>query len=649
MRFSFVLYSLLVLIQIVFPSIIYSQDTIPSQIIEEVVFVANKIYEPTSLKITNRDFKRLAASFDDPSRILMHYPGFSNANDQANGIIYHGLPSHFSGWQLNGLEIVNPNHLSNAGTFSDVSSLSAGGVNIFSGNLINRYDYNTSLNKDMKGTALAGISNIIIDSLDRSYAQLSLLGLEAGFRNKNKNHIVYGNYRYSFTGLLGEIGVSFGNEKIAFNDLLVGYTFNGKNNKFSLLYSTGRSSNIHKRSLDNITVLKDYFNIDYSSTINIFQLRYNLKIKSDSRLNFGFSYSDYKDRRDALGYIKTMQTDSFEVVSNDRNYIYKLVFHQELKLKNWFVFGVKEINNVFDFEPYHISAVYKFRNGNRWSINPYLQKQISYSNFNIDMNLSALYDNGFYYTPNMKVSYQLNNHSINFIGGMSAQILNPYNENEDYTTGINYDINYQYSKNKFTTNIGVFLHDLNHIPSDNNYYSAINSFNILNLDNIFPNTSAITKGVYAHISKELNNGLWLNLNSTIFDLKYKSSNYDWQNAETNYGKIYNFNIGKKIKLRKGSMFISSSFHYRGGAFQYPPIFFNFTPTVDYSQPPLIRLGNYKRLDLRINYTKGKVFWSLDIQNALNTLNGAYQYFDIGGLRTQKQLGMIPVLTYKYSF
>ena len=214
---------------------------------------------------------------------------------------------------------------------------------------------------------------------------------------------------------------------------------------------------------------------------------------------------------------------------------------------------------------------------------------------------------------------------------------------------INYDINYQYSKNKFTTNIGVFLHDLNHIPSDNNYYSAINSFNILNLDNIFPNTSAISKGVYAHISKELNNGLWLNLNSTIFDLKYKSSNYDWQNAETNYGKIYNFNIGKKIKLRKGSMFISSSFHYRGGAFQYPPIFFNFTPTVDYSQPPLIRLGNYKRLDLRINYTKGKVFWSLDIQNALNTLNGAYQYFDIGGLRTQKQLGMIPVLTYKYSF
>ena len=78
--------------------------------------------------VINRRSQELAATFDDPSRVMYRQAGISLDNDQNNSIVYRGLPSEYVRWSVDGAEIVNPNHLSNAGRLSDQSSPAAGGV-----------------------------------------------------------------------------------------------------------------------------------------------------------------------------------------------------------------------------------------------------------------------------------------------------------------------------------------------------------------------------------------------------------------------------------------------------------------------------------------------------------------------------------------
>ncbi|MDF1865514.1 MAG: carboxypeptidase-like regulatory domain-containing protein, partial [Saprospiraceae bacterium] len=65
--------------------------------------------------ITVEETFRFPATFNDPVRLAMSYPGVVSLNDQANGISIRGNSPNAMQWRLEGVEIVNPNHLSNAG------------------------------------------------------------------------------------------------------------------------------------------------------------------------------------------------------------------------------------------------------------------------------------------------------------------------------------------------------------------------------------------------------------------------------------------------------------------------------------------------------------------------------------------------------
>ncbi|HRG66989.1 MAG TPA: hypothetical protein PLV12_14320, partial [Saprospiraceae bacterium] len=190
---------------------------------DTVVFISKKSIGSQLIHLKTADFKRLPGGFDDPSRVLLHFPGIAMANDQANGILYHGLPSHLTNWRLNGLDIVNPNHLSNAGTLSDLASPSAGGVNMFSANVLDGFQFISPALTGQRSWALGGIADLQASSDRQNYLQLSVLGLEAGLHKKWKDDThAFVNYRYSFTGLLDDFGVALGNEAIRFDDLVAG-------------------------------------------------------------------------------------------------------------------------------------------------------------------------------------------------------------------------------------------------------------------------------------------------------------------------------------------------------------------------------------------------------------------------------------------
>ena len=103
--------------------------------------IIEKPYQSGGLTMSQNQYKVMPASFQDPARILINYPGFSTQNDGANAIIFRGMPPEFSRWQLFGADIVNPNHLANAGTANDLATGNAGGVNALSGSVLDYYHF----------------------------------------------------------------------------------------------------------------------------------------------------------------------------------------------------------------------------------------------------------------------------------------------------------------------------------------------------------------------------------------------------------------------------------------------------------------------------------------------------------------------------
>jgi len=94
-------------------------DYISDSLSTPIEIKTSRSYDNGVVTLGRSQFLSFPASFDDPARLLLKYPGISTPNDQANAVIYHGLPSHMHQWQLYGARTLNPNHLSNAGTAND--------------------------------------------------------------------------------------------------------------------------------------------------------------------------------------------------------------------------------------------------------------------------------------------------------------------------------------------------------------------------------------------------------------------------------------------------------------------------------------------------------------------------------------------------
>jgi hypothetical protein len=100
-----------------------------------------------------------ATSFD-PGRVVTAFPGVAGANDGTNHLIIRGNSPNANAWTLEGVEIVNPNHLSNAGTPTDLPTLSGGGVIILSAQMLGPSQLLTGVLPIDRDNALGGIMDM---------------------------------------------------------------------------------------------------------------------------------------------------------------------------------------------------------------------------------------------------------------------------------------------------------------------------------------------------------------------------------------------------------------------------------------------------------------------------------------------------------
>lgn len=604
----------------------------------------------------SRKSKELAATFDDPSRVLYRHVGISTANDQANGIIYHGLPSDFTKWTIHGAEIVNPNHTSNAGTFDDISSQSAGGVLGIPFDVINNFSFHANTHIENTPTAIGGVANFNFLSKSENFFKIGLLGLELGLQSKKSKIPIKTHLRYSTVGLIGQLGVDFGGEKIAFTD---GFFQAGLSPHIDFISGGGFSSNIFQgvENIEEAESSKELTNVDFNS-----YFLYSGFLFDKKRHKHSLIYSRKLDTRTATSdFFSVFPRAEFE--NNMISYAGQVpIFEQDLDHFDLLInSSFSDVNHSFpnsksdEWRSYMTFALRYIWFNDKYSVSAKVGPQIEFANMEITPEVSFI------------AKRQFNASSLELSSSLSSQEQSPllYGledrenisggsyllRNKSFNLAVSYKAEFVKDQNwMFRT----FYQLLTDVPIDEYGFSPILQvpYNGIETDNLRFNSfgAAINYGIELMYDQQFRNGFYLNANVTWFELIQDGANIEvfgsgvnlaeGLDPTNNFKYIANVNFSKSWKIqRMRSLSANVAFHLRGGAYDY----------FDYQSP--VQLRPYQRIDARVQYDFKKSILSLDIQNLLNQKNDAFYFYDelLQERVLKQQLGLIPVLSWKRKF
>lgn len=619
------------------------------------------------------------ATFADPARYASFAAGVATDNDQANNLSIRGISPNAMQWYLQGAEIVNPNHLSNAGTLSDKASANGGGVMILSAQLLENTTLFQGAMPPQYGNALAGALDMRLrkgnDSRRQNTVQLSLIGLDAateGYFNKEKKASYLINYRYATIGLLSKLGVPLGDEDINYQDLSFNLNFpTQKMGEFSIFGVGGMSENIFKAKKPGEWIAdKDSQDISFKGRMGVLGLRHQVSLGKKMLWQSVFAASALDDSRDAIGYNRLEQPIRVETIDNTHaKYFFKTEINSKLGGKpeqsRAFTEGsigliVKEevvSNNTISKIFSNTSA--RLADGNGIWLIPYAQLGGELSDkWHYKIGVRGVYfsfNEKFSLEPSAILNYQTSENSfVQLNYSRQSQLIQPalyfaknsnrvyINRNLDFVKSDNIGLSFNKNfKNNIRINAEAFYQTYSNV-----YYNSDNSTSLLDDLNSLTAISnslgtAQSIGLALNTSQNLSNGLFWQLNAAIFDALWKDKNDVERNLTYNSRYTSNALLGKEWTRgsRRNKFFgISGRAVLRGGFWQNG-----------------VQVKDYFRTDLNVYFKRNRKNWQstiqLDIQNVTNRENEWTTVFDRLQGRTiaKKQLGLIPNVAYKVEF
>jgi hypothetical protein len=665
-----------------------------SQLLKEVEVNASTLEDdvPGLHSLTIEKTLRVPANFFDPVRVATAYPGVIAANDQNNSIIVRGNSPSGLLWRLNGLDIVNPNHLANAGTLNDKPAANGGGVNILSAQMLDRTDFYMGAFPSRYGNALAGIIDMRLREGNKSKfeytAQASLIGMDVaaeGPIGKKQNTSFLANYRYSTVGLLSKMGVNFGDEAITFQDFSFNLDKNLAKGKLSLFGMFGNSTNKfkHKEQKD-WKEDKDRYDIDYSSNTIATGFNYSTSAFSTGKFSIGLAYSrSNQERTQALGYVQgpLEHFPSYDFNKFDHSIISNLIKLEGRAGQNstWEVGMLTNLQQDDLADGYTLGSPPEISH----SINGFVFQP--FVNWNLAVSKSFIARAGLHY-----INYTFNNTGqleprvqLTFVPSQSSSIdlsydlvgqlqqpqvyENNYGKDLDLTKAHHFNLNYNNQINEsLKLKTGVFYQQIYDVPVSipsiiTEPFSALNSIEPPLFGSVANNGKGKNYGVDATIEKKFFGNHYFMVGGSYYESKY--TDYEGVEHDTRFNGKYTFTsvYGKEwTKLsRNRTIGLSSRLLYLGGLRVTSidePLSRSFNTTVyDYSNPYNEKLKDYFRLDLRLSFRKNKPKYTrtfaIDIQNLTSQQNEAYRYYDAVQQKivTKFQLGIIPILVYRIDF
>lgn len=640
--------------------------------------------------ITIEQVNRYAATYFDPARLVTTYPGVLNTQDGTNNISIRGNAPGTMQWWLEGVEIVNPNHLTNAGTFTDRPTQSGGGVNILSAQMLAATRFWTGGTPAGYGNALSGIMDMSLrKGNDENYeftAQAGLIGLDAAAEGpiSKKNHSSFLiNYRYSTIGLLSAIGLKISDEDITFQDLAANvYLPAGKAGVFTLFGIYGKSSNVFKGSIDTVEweSEKGGRNINYYN--DMFAAGFTHELSFGDKWNWRTSgaFSGLETKRDQYSVFTPEIQQTYDYLKNQKwslnsRLIYKINHNNQLQLG---VLLNREYINSQNLQP---GAGYYPIDGTAWMIQPNFQGKFQIgTKFSLQAGLHFILpqDNKVRIEPRLSMQFRTSDLSKLYLvaGTYTQQFLNtrfivtqngthpflkdPLPQSNQATLGF---------EKRFNNLIRVYVEAFYQQHQHATISPSQGSFYLFNLEENLINVPLENTGASNHYGAEIGLEKWITgnyyfiVNGSWYNALYKGSDNIERHTRFDGNVLANLTGGKEWHWLKTKKSVILGFNARAsyaGGLRDTPIDISASEAAGYtifdvSKQNEIRLADYFRIDFRIYWKRSHARYNstlaLDLQNASNQQNESGAYYDTYLKKVVKryQLGLIPLLSYRVDF
>lgn len=645
---------------------------------------------------TVEETQRYAASVNDPLRMATAFPGVFAADDGNNHIVIRGNSPTGLLWKMEGMDIPNPNHFSNAGS-------SGGGISILSSTLLANSDFLTGAFAAEYGNALSGVFDLRLRKGNNERTeytlQAGLLGLNAAvegpFSKSYKGSFLV-NYRYSTLELLNKVGVLNDESSTNFQDLsyqfylptqkLGTFTFFGfgglssetrksvadssawkeKSDRYpyDFLANTGMTGLTHTILAGNRMNIRtgvglsytrhgfdeDYIEDDYAVAVNHRERYTTRKINFNTTLNYRWSNRLHL----RAGAIAQLLRYNFYQLSGEHegdplverinaggNTSTQQLFAQgQLKLNDQFTLNAGmhflrlSLNGSTSLEP-RVSA--------RWQVSPRSSIGIGYG---LHSQLQAL---GVYFAqePEAGGGYQLPNRGLGFT--RSHHYVFSFSHRLSPSLLIKAEAYYQH------------LFDVPVSLKDSSTFSTLNIQDDYVIDPLSNTGSGRNYGIELSIERYLSDEFYFSLTNSIYQSKYTARDGIERNTRFNGNHISTLIAGKEFRSFKRPITfgVNVKLIYAGGM-RTTPIDLGKSQEKGYAvfiEDQAFSLQNpaYFRADLRVGLTWNKrkhtSTLSLDIQNLTNRQNIFNQGFDEekNVIVNNYQTGLIPVLNYKIEF
>ncbi len=656
---------------------------------------------PSVQVLTIEETRRLPATFNDPARQIIAYPGVVNTNDQANNISVRGNSPAALSWRLEGVEIVNPNHLSNAGTRSDQISVASGGVNILSAQMLNTSAFYAGAAPVQFGNLQGGLMDMRLRAGNREKwegtFQIGLLGLDASLegpfsKNKNSSYII--NYRYSTLGLLNAVGVELGDEAIQFQDLAIHLNFPTKKlGTFSLFGMGGNSSNVLTATRDTSLweFSRDRNDIDYNSGMQLFGLSHKVSLgkKSVWTTAYVFSRTDNSREQQLLNYNFEKEASQFVDVNINKSSLvskmqgsftsslqYQVGLEWTKNRSNYFALTEQTFFGIFDevssnlIRPF-LSLDYKPSAKISFLVGVAAPIELIQSKFNLAPRLGANLQIS--ETQRLKLNAQRSFRRHAFNAYLTPAINSVVNKTLDPLQVDLFSIEHQLAlKSNSILRAGIYFQNIQGAIAP---AAPMSLFSTLNTEEIyFPEPGVFTNssqgrnyGIEILIQKYIQKDFYFIVNGSAFKSEYKNSDSNWRSTRYDAGYVTNATLGKEFRWTKNkrdksfgkTLGINLRLTYLGNL-RFSPI--NLANSIEQGSEALDlentfseQLRPYTKGDIRIYLRTDKDKYSnslsLDIQNFFNRKNDGYFFYDQDSemILSKNQLGLIPILNWRLSF
>ena len=648
------------------------------------------------------DTRKYAGALGDPSRMAANFAGVISGDDSRNDIVVRGNSPTGMLWQLEGLNIPNPNHF---GTLTTTG----GPVSMLNSNNIDKSDFLTSAYPAQYGNALAGVFDIRLrggNGEKREYtAQIGFNGFEVGaegpLSKKTKSSYLV-NYRYSTLGVFQALGINFGTGSATPNYQDLNYKIQTAVGKRGTLAAFGilGTSNINFLGSEADTTESNLYTdaysdvrLRYSTTVNGVSYNHQLSAKTSTKLTLGYSTTLQRFTGDSISYTDRsiiLPSGDAKMTTGKLSAVWSLAYKHDRR--NSLQAGASYDHTMYnivnkDYYQGTIERVWVDAQGGFGLAQAYTQWKHRFSTqFSVVGGLHAQYitlNNAAALDPRVNVRYALNaRHAFSAGYGLNHQAQNIYtyfiqtptatgiaetNKDLSFTRSHQYVAGYDWNATQhFRVKAEVYYQALSNVPVEQNP-SSFSSLNIGATFTPMEQDSLVNKGTGTNLGLELTlerffyKGYYFLVTASLFDSKYKGSDGMERNTAFNTGYAANVLAGKEFKVgRRGNVLLLNAKATGIGGRYFSPVDMAATQAAreiryDEARAYTERQDAYLRMDVKIGYRRefrrSTLEASVDLQNVTNNQNVFSRAYDprANRLYYNYQQGFFPVPTLRYTF